>query len=89
MNYKDTVLTGKRIIEITEGLEQGCSGVPLYLERLANAQAKVSFEAGIKLVVDWINGNSDELNQYWNSMLYPSFSVKTEDWEAQEWYGRS
>ncbi len=44
-------------------------------------------QEGIKKVVDYIEENAIEQNQYWNSVGYPSFRVNTEDWQAKlkEW----
>jgi len=43
--WEETVLRGRTILEITEDMAMGCSGVPLYMERLVAAQAKVTWDA--------------------------------------------
>ena len=48
MKAEDTVMSGREIYEIEQDChwEQGCRGVPIYIENLLKAQAEISFKAG-------------------------------------------
>jgi len=51
------------------------------------AQAGISFKAGIKEVVEWIESEGRVGNQYWHSLLFPTLLVDTKKWQAklEEW----
>jgi len=64
MKAKDTVMNILEIDNIT-GDEAPCSNCPTpdgdcndcYLSRIADAQAEISFKAGIKEIVEWIQSH--------------------------------
>ena len=72
MEAKDTVMTPLQIHKKPKDKS--------YLE----AQAEISFKAGIKEVVDWIRQNSDRLNALEDSTRFKAwreFEAKLKEWE--------
>ena len=63
-------------LEVSRAIER-------FVELERQAQADISFQAGRNDVVEWIIHNSVDLNQYWSSLLYPSFRIDTAEWRAQ------
>ena len=56
MNWEKTVMSDEQIAELY-------GGMPKYVDvtqrMLAEAQAKISFKAGMKAVVEWVEANSE------------------------------
>ena len=80
---KDTVMPLE--YSVLDGLH--CAGISNDKILLAlRKQANISFKAGIKEVVEWIEENGGPTN-YYHSMLFPSIYFNTEHWQAKlkEW----
>ena len=85
MKWEDTVLSGKRIYEIGEDCNwwQGTSGVPFFHEQALEQQAELSFKAGMKEVVEWINYYLDipEIKDtYADKIIRPQLEAQLESW---------
>jgi uncharacterized protein YkvS len=87
MNAKDTVMSPqKRASIIHKNGTSKIGSVHIVCKKVTEAQAEISFKAGIKEVVDWINNNSTkETCEYDNNYLLQRFNAK--EWQAKlkEW----
>ncbi len=70
MGYKDTML-----------IDLGTTGEGAIFKDIAEAQAKATWDAAIREVVDWVENN----NHY--SDRYDTISIDNREWEAKlkEW----
>jgi len=83
MEAKDTVMSDeerKKFLPINDGY----SYYKGYGEAISQAQAEISFKAGIREVVEWLQKTSDNLD-YNNTISL--FAVGMGEWEAKlkEW----
>jgi len=59
----------------------------LHLDRQLATQAEISFKAGIKEVVEWIEGQQRELYSKAQSTTFAGFNISKNSWQAKlkEW----
>ncbi len=79
MEAKDTVMTGKQIDAEMDRIEKMDSSYTTAESELCKTQAEISFKAGIKEVVEWINHN------FWTGL--GAYNIPLKEWQAKlkEW----
>jgi len=79
MRAKDTVMSDKEIKQITGGTHRD---FPEGL-RICQAQAEISFKAGIKEVVEWVNSNAQQDAEECHGSL--TLDPNEWQWQLKEW----
>ena len=84
MEAKDTVMNREQLKKLyAVWVNLAIQGTPNFIDYSQHHQAKISFKAGIKEVVEWIEMNDRHLPQ-WGSYMWianSQFSDKLKEWE--------
>lgn len=78
MEAKNTVMTGKEIDKVVNTFSQiaGYNDVRTLEQVVADAQARISFKAGMQKVVEWVEKN------HWNSELGRVMHIDILGWQS-------
>ncbi|GAI47511.1 unnamed protein product [marine sediment metagenome] len=93
MNWEDTVMDNEGIVKATwvnPNYPQDSPVMRLSTPSeigIAQVQAKISYEAGVREVVDWFNKHTAISNQFIGGKAYTSYRFKDQDLQAKlkEW----
>lgn len=82
MKAKDTIMTDEQIAEVLDVYSEfditWVEPEETKANRICKAQAEISFKAGIREVVDWL-----EEHKYWFALNeYTVFQAKKKEWES-------
>ena len=79
MEAKDTVIKSFKDIPFTPALKAGWD---TWFREVAKAQAEISFEAGIKKMIKWVDENSYETADSCDLSGDLILGIEEKDWEA-------